>query len=150
MRIAAVQHDIVWENREANFARLAPWLAGAAGAVADLVLLTETFSTGFSMTPGIGEPESLQIRSRELPDPATYQALVRVEATGVSFAEQQMRRGKYYDQPPFPFVPGYDLVGTVERLTQRNVVAFMSANHIDPDSAAEIFVLDGAAASSAG
>ena len=42
------------------------------------------------------------------------QALVRVEATGVSFAEQQMRRGKYYDQPAFPFVPGYDLVGIVE------------------------------------
>jgi NADPH:quinone reductase-like Zn-dependent oxidoreductase len=35
---------------------------------------------------------------------------VRVEAAGVSFAEQQMRRGKYYDQPRFPFVPGYDLV----------------------------------------
>jgi NADPH:quinone reductase-like Zn-dependent oxidoreductase len=39
---------------------------------------------------------------------------VRVLATGVSFAEQQMRRAKYYDQPPFPFVPGYDLVGRVE------------------------------------
>ena len=44
---------------------------------------------------------------------------MRVEATGVSFAEQQMRRGKYYDQPPFPFVPGYDLVGVVERLGRR-------------------------------
>src|SRR3954471_13431512 len=63
--------------------------------------------------PGVGEPESLQVRSRELPDPRAGQALVRVEATGVSFAEQQMRRGRYYDQPPFPFVPGYDLVGTV-------------------------------------
>jgi NADPH:quinone reductase-like Zn-dependent oxidoreductase len=39
-----------------------------------------------------------------------------VEASGVSFAEQQMRRGKYYDQPPFPFVPGYDLVGVVEAI----------------------------------
>ncbi len=57
MRIAAVQHDIVWEDREANFARLAPQVARAAGAGADLVLLSETFSTGFSMTPGIGEPE---------------------------------------------------------------------------------------------
>ena len=56
-RIAAVQHDIVWEDREANFARLAPLVAGAAGLGAGLVLLTETFSTGFSMTPGIGEPE---------------------------------------------------------------------------------------------
>ena len=57
MRIAAVQHDIVWENRDANFARLAPQVARAVGAGAELVLLTETFSTGFSMTPGIGEPE---------------------------------------------------------------------------------------------
>jgi len=56
-RIAAVQHDIVWEDREANFARLAPQVARAVGAGAELVLLTETFSTGFSMTPGIGEPE---------------------------------------------------------------------------------------------
>ena len=48
MRIAAVQHDIVWEDRDANFARLAPWVAAAAGAGAELVLLTETFSTGFS------------------------------------------------------------------------------------------------------
>ena len=57
MRIAAVQHDIVWEDREANFERLAPLVARAVGAGAELVLLTETFSTGFSMTPGIGEPE---------------------------------------------------------------------------------------------
>src|SRR3954471_8310758 len=57
MRIAAVQHDIVWEDREANFDRLAPQVARAVGAGAELVLLTETFSTGFSMTPGIGEPE---------------------------------------------------------------------------------------------
>ena len=53
MRIAAIQHDIVWEDREANFARLAPHGRPArSGAGAELVLLTETFSTGFSMTPG--------------------------------------------------------------------------------------------------
>jgi predicted amidohydrolase len=57
MRIAAVQHDIVWEDRDANFERLAPQVARAVAAGAELVLLTETFSTGFSMTPGIGEPE---------------------------------------------------------------------------------------------
>ena len=56
--------------------------------------------------PGTVEPEGLQITTRELPEPRPNQAVVRVEATGVSFAEQQMRRGKYYDQPPFPFVPG--------------------------------------------
>jgi|SRR5215210_3599430 len=36
-----------------------------------------------------------------------------------------------------------ELVAAVERLTNRNVVAFMSANHTDPDAAAEIFLLDG-------
>jgi NADPH:quinone reductase-like Zn-dependent oxidoreductase len=63
--------------------------------------------------PGRVEPGGLQVRSRELPAPAAGQAVLRMDATGVSFAEQQMRRGKYYDQPPFPFVPGYDVVGTV-------------------------------------
>jgi uncharacterized protein YbcI len=36
-----------------------------------------------------------------------------------------------------------DLVAVIERLTGRNVQAFMSANHIRPDAAAEIFLLDG-------
>ncbi|MBL1082775.1 zinc-binding dehydrogenase [Streptomyces actinomycinicus] len=63
--------------------------------------------------PGTVEPEELQLRHRPVPRPGAGQIVVRVEATGVSFAEQQMRRGRYYDQPPFPFVPGYDLVGTV-------------------------------------
>jgi predicted amidohydrolase len=48
MKIAAIQHDIVWENRDANFERLAPMIAGAAGAGARIALLTETFSSGFS------------------------------------------------------------------------------------------------------
>jgi predicted amidohydrolase len=49
MKVAALQHDIVWENRDANFARLAPMIAAAASAGAQLVVLTEMFSTGFSM-----------------------------------------------------------------------------------------------------
>jgi hypothetical protein len=36
-----------------------------------------------------------------------------------------------------------DLVDTVERLTNRRVAAFMSANHTNPDVAVEIFVTDG-------
>jgi uncharacterized protein YbcI len=34
------------------------------------------------------------------------------------------------------------MTAAVERLTGRNVVAMMSTNHIDPDFAAEVFVLD--------
>ncbi len=59
LRIAAVQHDIVWNDRDANFARLRPKIAGAAASGAGLVLLTETFSTGFGFDdPGfVTEPD---------------------------------------------------------------------------------------------
>jgi synaptic vesicle membrane protein VAT-1 len=63
--------------------------------------------------PGKVEPEGLYLRQGPVPAAGPGQVLIRMEATGVSFAEQQMRRGRYYDQPPFPFVPGYDLVGMV-------------------------------------
>ncbi|TXL92234.1 medium chain dehydrogenase/reductase family protein [Streptomyces sp. IB2014 016-6] len=74
---------------------------------------TSTVSATEIVLPGTVEPDGLEVRTRDLPAPAAGQAVLRMEATGVAFAEQQMRRGKYYDQPPFPFVPGYDVVGTV-------------------------------------
>ena len=49
MKIAAVQHDIVWEDPEANFEMLAPTIAQAAAEGARLVVLAEMYSTGFSM-----------------------------------------------------------------------------------------------------
>lgn len=75
-----------------------------------------TTTTTEIVLPGAVDPDGLEIRTVPLPEPEGRQALVRVEATGVSFAEQQMRRAKYFDQPPFPFVPGYDLVGRVTAL----------------------------------
>lgn len=58
VRVAAVQHDIVWHDRAANFAHLAPMVAGAVANGARVVLLTETFSTGFSFdSPDIAEAE---------------------------------------------------------------------------------------------
>jgi NADPH:quinone reductase-like Zn-dependent oxidoreductase len=75
--------------------------------------LTATTQATEIVLPGMVEPSGLQVRTRELPAPAAGQVVLRMDATGVSFAEQQMRRGKYYDQPGFPFVPGYDVVGTV-------------------------------------
>ncbi len=58
MRVAAIQHDIAWCDREANFAHLAPLIAGGAAAGARLILLSETFSTGFATDrDDLGEPE---------------------------------------------------------------------------------------------
>ncbi|BBA98808.1 putative dehydrogenase [Actinacidiphila reveromycinica] len=74
---------------------------------------TATIRATEVVLPGAVEPSGLQVTTRDLPAPTAGEVVLRMDATGVSFAEQQMRRGKYYDQPPFPFVPGYDVVGTV-------------------------------------
>lgn len=63
--------------------------------------------------PGIVQPSGLLILGKEIESPKAGEALIKVEASGVSFAEQAMRRDRYPGQPKFPFVPGYDLVGTV-------------------------------------
>ncbi len=63
--------------------------------------------------PGLVAPEGLVQRERRVPDPAAGEALIAMEATGVSYAEVGMLRGRYPGQPTFPFVPGYDLVGRV-------------------------------------
>ncbi|KAF0845425.1 medium chain dehydrogenase/reductase family protein [Nocardia caishijiensis] len=107
------------------------------------------------------EPEGLLVTRRSLPAPGPGRAVVAVEASGVSFAEQQMRRGKYYDQPAFPFVPGYDLVGTVlavgpgvdTTMIGRRVAALTKiggwSSHAELDAAALVAVPDGLAADAA-
>lgn len=49
MKVAAVQHDIVWEDPDATCRRLAPMVATAADDGARLVVLAEMFASGFSM-----------------------------------------------------------------------------------------------------
>ena len=45
--------------------------------------------------PGIVDPEALDVTTRAMAAPGPGQVRLRMEASGVSFAEQQMRRGKY-------------------------------------------------------
>ena len=57
MMVAAIQHDITWEDRDANFAHLDGLIGDAVQQRARLVVLTEMFATGFSMdTERIAEP----------------------------------------------------------------------------------------------
>lgn len=46
LKIAVVQCDLVWENPEANRTAIGKWLDGVS---ADVILLPEMFTTGFSM-----------------------------------------------------------------------------------------------------
>ncbi len=51
MKVAAIQHDIVWEDAERTRKNVTPLIAQAAAAGARLIVLTEMFATGFSMQP---------------------------------------------------------------------------------------------------
>lgn len=63
--------------------------------------------------PGVVEPDGLIVQHRPIPTAGDGEVLVEMRATGVSFAEQGMRRNRYPGQPKFPFVLGYDLVGDI-------------------------------------
>jgi predicted amidohydrolase len=59
MKVAAIQYDIVWNDREANFTQLTPLLQRAKELGARFVVLPEMFSTGFIVdTETIGEPRN--------------------------------------------------------------------------------------------
>ena len=57
MNVIAIQFDIAWEDKEANFDRVRRLLAGAVPGKDSLVVLPEMFATGFSMNAeAIAEP----------------------------------------------------------------------------------------------
>lgn len=53
LRIAAVQHDISWENPSATMASVRPLILDAAASGAELICLTEMWSCGFSMNTAV-------------------------------------------------------------------------------------------------
>ncbi len=63
-----------------------------------------------------GGPEVLQLVEDELPEPGPGEVQVRVLASGVAYGDVLKRCGLVPGQPRLPYTPGYDLVGTVERL----------------------------------
>jgi predicted amidohydrolase len=58
VKVAAVQHDIAWEDSATTRKLVAPLIAQAAAAGAELICLSEMYATGFSMDPSrIAEDE---------------------------------------------------------------------------------------------
>jgi predicted amidohydrolase len=57
MKVAVIQHDIAWCDRQATFARVEPLIESAVVGGARLILLPEMFSTGFAVGEQIAEPE---------------------------------------------------------------------------------------------
>ena len=63
-----------------------------------------------------GGPEELRLVEEECPEPKGGEVRVRVDAAGVALPDVMMREGIHPETPALPFTPGWDLVGTVDRL----------------------------------
>ncbi len=61
-----------------------------------------------------GPPEVLAVKEAPDPQPKGGEVRIRVEASGVNFADIMGRMGIYPDQPPIPVVPGYEVSGRVD------------------------------------
>ena len=63
-----------------------------------------------------GGPQTVRIRETSKPERHQGEALVRVKAAGLNYAEIVVRRGLYPDAPKCPFIPGYELSGIIEEV----------------------------------
>ena len=63
-----------------------------------------------------GGPDELRVVEEECPEPKAGEVRVRVLAAGVSLPDVMMREGIHPETPTLPFTPGWDLVGSVDKL----------------------------------
>lgn len=63
-----------------------------------------------------GEADVLQVVELPKPQPQAGQVLIKVTAAGVNYADIAQRKGTYPNPVTLPFVPGYEVAGTVEIL----------------------------------
>ena len=70
------------------------------------------------MVTEFGSPNVLEVVEKDtLPEPKQGEVRVKVLATSASFTDVMVRKGKYPDiEKKPPFVPGYDMVGVVNKL----------------------------------
>jgi NADPH:quinone reductase-like Zn-dependent oxidoreductase len=65
-----------------------------------------------------GAPEVFEAREVADPQPKAGEALIRVKAIGVNFADLLQRMGIYPGTPKPPFIPGLEVAGVVEKVAE--------------------------------
>lgn len=63
-----------------------------------------------------GAPEVLQLKEAPDPDPRAGELRIRVEASGINFADILGRMGLYPDLPAMPVVVGYEVGGRIDAI----------------------------------
>ena len=66
------------------------------------------------VTTGTGDINVLEVHEKPDPIPREGEVLIRVQASGLNFADILARQGLYPDSPPKPCVMGYEVSGVVE------------------------------------
>jgi NADPH:quinone reductase len=60
-----------------------------------------------------GGVDRLTVGEAPVPEPAPREVLIRVQATGINYADSIMVAGRYQTKPPLPFSPGLETAGVV-------------------------------------
>ena len=69
------------------------------------------------VVPRSGDVDVLDVRSGPPSDLSPGDVRIQVSAAGVNFADLMMRMGLYPEAPSRPFVPGYEVAGTVTEIS---------------------------------
>ena len=81
MQVAAVQHDIVWEDPQANFARVGAMIESAVDGGARMVVVTEMWSTTLKTLEELTPPSWHLVFTMYLDGVTDTGALPRIERT---------------------------------------------------------------------
>src|SRR5579871_1711069 len=63
-----------------------------------------------------GEPESMSFEDIPVGEPGPGQVRIRVRSAGLNFFDILQIQGKYQIKPPFPFTPGAEIAGIIDKL----------------------------------
>lgn len=89
---------------------------------------------------GRGPNKSFSFHNGNVVVTVLHEVLTKAEQ---SLAENEHGEAALSMRQLFQRTMAEEMKASVENLTARKVVAFMSDNHLDPDMAVEVFILDG-------
>lgn len=115
LKIAGLNLDIIWKNKEANFRKIESELTGIN---ADLLLLPEMFSTGFCM-----EPEEVADRNEE--SLTWMKSFAKDQNAAVAGSVSVEDNGKFYNRFYFVFP-----TGQVEYYDKRHLFSYSGEDKI--------------------
>jgi NADPH2:quinone reductase len=64
-----------------------------------------------------GGPEVLQVTDVSVPEPRQGQVRIKVEASGINYADIMQREGLYPNGPKPPFGAGFEVAGVIDKIT---------------------------------